>query len=151
VKIELRPLTRDNWRECARLTLAPGQERLVAPNLVSIAESKFEPRYEPRVVYADDEMVGFLMYCPEGEDDGLYWIFRLMTAGTYQGRGVGARALRAALEEIASRGGRRVRISHVPGNRVASRLYRRVGFRATGEIDSGEVVMELELPDRGGL
>ncbi len=150
MNIELRPLTRRNWRDCARLKLAPGQERLVAPNIASIAESKFELHYEPRAVYADGEMVGFLMYCPEG-DGGLYWIFRLMTARDHQGRGVGTRALQLALAEIADRGGRRVRISHIPDNAVASKLYRRLGFRSTGEIEAGELVLELELPEPGRL
>jgi diamine N-acetyltransferase len=152
MRIALRPLTRENWRECARLELAPGQEQFVAANLASIAESRFEPHYEPRAVYADGEMVGFLMYCPESNaDDSLYWIFRLMTAKARQREGIGARAVQAALTEIADRGGRSVRISHVPDNRVASKLYRRLGFRPTGEVENGEVVLELELPERGGL
>ncbi len=152
MKIELRPLTRENWRECARLELAPGQERFVATNVASIAESRFEPHYEPRAIYADREMVGFLMYCPEGDrETGLYWLFRLMTARAHQARGIGAMAVRAALEEIASRGGRVVKISHVPQNIVASKLYQRLGFRPTGEIEDGEVVLEMELPERSGL
>lgn len=147
-KVELRPLTRDNWRQCAGLELGPGQDRLVASNLASLAESRFAPNYEPRAVYADGEMAGFLMYCPEGET---YWIFRLMTAREHQQRGIGARAVRSAIREIAERGGHRVRISHVPDNEVASRLYQRLGFVPTGEIDDGEVVLELELEKASGL
>lgn len=147
-KVELRPLTRDNWRQCASLELGPGQDGLVASNLASLAESRFAPEYEPRAVYADGEMAGFLMYCPEGDT---FWIFRLMTTREHQWRGIGAKAVKAALAEIADRGGRRVRISHLPGNDVASRLYRRIGFVPTGVVEGGEVVLELELNKACGL
>ena len=153
MKIELIALTRENWRECARLELAEGQDKFVAPNLASIAESRFEPHYEPRAVYADGEMAGFLMYCPEidtGEQD-LYWIFRLMTDRRRQGEGIGTRAVLAALAEISSRGGRRVKISHVPENTVASRMYQRLGFVPTGQIEDGEIVLALSLEGRKGL
>ena len=72
MRIELSTLTRDNWLECARLELAPGQEKLVASNMASIAESRFEPHYEPRAIYADGEITGFLMYSPDqdGPEDG---------------------------------------------------------------------------------
>jgi diamine N-acetyltransferase len=156
MKIELSPLTRDNWRECIRLELAPGQERLVASNVASIAESRFEPHYEPRAIYADGEMVGFLMYCPdlEAEEQGLFWLFRLMTDRRRQGQGIGRQAIDLALEEIAVAGGRRVKICHVPENEVASRLYQRLGFVPTGEIEDGEVILAIDLemrpgPDRG--
>lgn len=153
MEVELAPLTRDNWRQCARLELAPGQAKFVASNLASIAESRFESHYEPRAVYADGEMVGFLMYCPEIETDeqNLYWLFRLMTDRRRQGEGIGARAIRAALAEIAARGGRSVKTCHVPENTVASGLYQRLGFVPTGEIEEGEIVLAMSLDGAEGL
>ena len=147
MRIELSTLTRDNCLECARLELAPGQEKLVASNMASIAESRFEPHYEPRAIYADGEITGFLMYCPDqdGPEDGLFWIFRLMIDRRRQGEGIGTRAIALALEEIARRGGRQVRISHVPENTVAAALYRQLGFTPTGEIEDGEVVLTMDL------
>ena len=149
VAVTLAPLTRENWRDCARLELAPGQERLVASNMASIAESKFEPHYVPRAIYADGQMAGFLMYCPdvETDEDGVFWIFRLMTDHRLQRKGIGSRAIELALAEIAEQGGRTVRISHVPDNVVAAALYRRLGFVPTGEVEEGEVVLAMELEE----
>lgn len=149
VAVTLATLTRENWRDCARLELAPGQERLVASNLASIAESRFEPHYEPRAIYADGQMAGFLMYCPDVETDqeGVFWVFRLMTDQRLQRKGIGSRAIELALGEIAERGGRTVKISHVPDNVVAAALYKRLGFVPTGEVEEGEVVLAMELEE----
>ncbi len=151
MRVELSSLTRENWLECARLELAPGQEKLVASNMASIAESRFEPHYEPRAIYADGEMTGFLMYCPDQDrpDDQLFWIFRLMIDRRRQGEGIGTRAIGLALEEIARRGGRQVKISHVPENDVAARMYQRLGFTPTGEIEDGEVLLAMDLTAPG--
>lgn len=147
MKIEIRPVTRDNWRECVRLEVAQDQKGFVAPNVVSLAESKFEPHYEPRAIYADDRMVGFAMYCPDEEegDDGLYWIFRLMTDQWHQCRGIGRMAMERLLEEIAARGGQKVKISYVPRNTVAARMYEKMGFVDKGEVEEGEIVVEMNL------
>jgi diamine N-acetyltransferase len=152
MKIELKPVTRANWRECIRLEVAQDQKGFVAPNVGSLAESRFEPHYEPRAIYADGRMAGFAMYCPDEEegDDGLFWIFRLMTDQWHQGRGIGRRAMECLLDEIAARGGRKVKISFVPSNTAAARLYESLGFVDAGEVEEGEIVMERDLDGRDG-
>jgi diamine N-acetyltransferase len=45
MSISLREVTQENWVQVIRLKLAPEQEGLVAPNVDSIAESKFEAYY----------------------------------------------------------------------------------------------------------
>lgn len=121
----------------------------MASNLASIAESRFEPHYEPRAIYADGQMAGFLMYCPDVETDqeGVFWVFRLMTDQRLQRKGIGSRAIELAIAEIAERGGRTVKISHVPDNVVAAALYKRLGFVPTGEVEEGEVVLAMELEE----
>ncbi|UCC14270.1 MAG: GNAT family N-acetyltransferase [Gammaproteobacteria bacterium] len=147
MKVELRPVTRDNWRQCIRLELAPEQKRHVASNVGSLAESRFEPHYVPTAIYADDAMVGFIMFCPDIDTDqeGLFWIFRLMIDHQHQRNGIGQQALQLALREIARRGGRRVKISYVPDNKIAAILYERIGFEATGEVEDGEIIMAIDL------
>ena len=144
--IQLRDLNRDNWRACAGLALPAEQEKLVAPNVWSIAEAGFEPQYRPRVICLDETIIGFLMYCAETDpqDPTLFWLFRFMLAPGFQGRGHGAEALRLALEEMKAAGATRVRTMHKPGNVAASRLYRRLGFREIGTLDDGDI--ELEIP-----
>ena len=145
--VELRPLTRDNWVACANLQLPPDQQRLLAPNVWSIAELNFEPHYTPRVIYVAGQMVGFLMYCPENDppDPHLFWLFRFMVAAEHQGKGHGAAALRLALLEIKNAGATRVRTMHKPGNSAASNLYRRHGFVEIGILPDGDTELELFL------
>ncbi len=38
-------------------------------------------------------------------------------------------------------------LSYVQGNDIGSSLYESVGFKETGEIDHGEVVMSLDLTE----
>ncbi len=63
----------------------------------------------------------------------------------HRGQGIARPALRAAVEWIRrERQVHRVRLSVVPQNDRARALYRSEGFRETGELDDGEVVMVLD-------
>ena len=59
-QLTLHPVTQDNWIACAKLELPESQRGYVAPNVYSIAESKFEPHYQPRVILLDEEVAGRL-------------------------------------------------------------------------------------------
>ena len=145
--IELRDLTRANWRACAALELPVSQQGLVAPNVFSIAELHFEPHYVPRVICLEEQVVGFLMYCPETEppDPTLYWLFRLMVAPAWQGKGYGMAAIRLAVAEIRARGATRIRTMHRPSNVRASHLYVKAGFTEMGLRDDGDMELEMRL------
>ena len=54
----LREIGRENWEQCVRLEVAPEQERFVASNAVSLAQSKYEPEWTPLALYDGEEMVG---------------------------------------------------------------------------------------------
>lgn len=144
-QIELRDLTSDNWRQCIKLKVEPRQERFVASNIYSLAESKFEPWLVPQAIYHDDAMVGFTMYGRvPGEDHA--WVMRLMVDQRYQGRGYGRAALLAVIERLRAEPGlREIRISYQPDNERAERLYLSLGFERTGERIEGEVVARLAL------
>lgn len=147
MKVELREITQENWRECARLKVAPDQERFVASNVYSLAESKYEPECVPLAVYEGETMVGFVMYLPE--DYGLakvFYIARLMIGHQYQGKGYGRAVMEMLLERLKSVPGyAAILISFVPENTAAQRLYSSLGFQDTGEIDDGEIVYRLPL------
>jgi diamine N-acetyltransferase len=145
VEITLRAITRENYHECLRLRVAPEQETFVASNATSLAESKFEPELVPLAIYADERMVGFIMYGYIAED-GAHWIHRLMLDRTVQGRGYGRSALRMALERLrALPECRAIAISWDPHNQVAERLYLQEGFIKTGEVLWGEAVGRLRV------
>jgi len=147
MNIELREITRDNWRDCVRLKVAPGQEQFVASNAVSLAQSKYEPESVPLAAYDGDTMVAFVMYHPE--DYGvskLWYIERLMVGQQFQGKGYGRAAMEALIAHLrAVPGYSAILISFVPGNEAAQSLYAGLGFVDTGEIEDGERVYRLAL------
>ena len=151
-RVSLREVTADTVRDVCRLDVAPGQRSLVAPNAISIAQAYFEPAAWFRAVYAGDTPVGFAMLYdptravrPENGAD-VCFLWRFMIDHRYQRNGHGVAALRLLIEHVrALPGVTRFRTSFVdqPGN--AAPVYERVGFRRTGEIDDGELVMELRI------
>jgi diamine N-acetyltransferase len=147
LNISLREISRDNWRECVRLKVADDQQKYVASNAVSLAQSKYEPECVPLAAYDGGTIVGFVMYRPE--DYGLsklWFIDRLMVGAQYQGKGYGRAAMEALIARLkAIPGYNAILISFVPGNAAAEKLYASLGFVDTGEIDDGEIVYRLPL------
>lgn len=139
--VTLQPITAANWRESVRLQVGEQQTRYVAPNVYSIAESHFVPSCVCLAIYAEEVMVGFTMY-----DTDNYYIVRFMIDERYQGKGYGHAAMRLLLAQFERDFAHpTASLSYVPGNEVAERLYERVGFRKTGEIHDGEIIMERPL------
>jgi diamine N-acetyltransferase len=150
--IDLRPVTRENLRACLELDVLPEQRDFVAPNVRSMAEAYVLPEADPRLIYADGEPVGFVLFHPNETGPGHYLV-RFMIDHRFQGPGLGRRALAAAVDWVVQeRGADRVRLSVVPENLAARGLYRSAGFVETDEIDHGEVVMEktISSPTPGG-
>ena len=147
MSVELRAVTKENWVQCIKLKLAPEQESFVAPNVDSIAESKFESHYEPRAIYSNNELVGFLMYCPEIETDekDLYWLFRFMVDLEYQKQGIGKAALKLAIEEISKNQCTKINILYSPKNTVAAKLYASFGFKPIGTADDGDIIAQKQI------
>jgi diamine N-acetyltransferase len=155
--ISLRPVDTSNYRECLALSVAPEQERFVASNRQSLADAYvWRDAAEPYAIYAGDQMVGFAMLFPLAEDvprhpvpaDATlrgYVLVRLMIDARFQGRGYGRDALAAIVETVRGRGLRTIRLTVIPQNEEALEFYRRNGFAETGEIQDGEIVMELRI------
>jgi len=140
--IDLRPVTRENLKACIGLDVLPGQRDFVAPNVQSMAEAYVLPEADPRLIYADDEAVGFVLFHPNESGPGHY-IVRFMIDHRFQGQGLGRRALAAAVDWVVlEKGVDLVRLSVVPENGAARGLYRSAGFVETGEVDHGELVLE---------
>ena len=149
--LTLEDVTIENWRDCIRLSLHDSQQGFVASNVATIAESKFNPHFHLRAIYVNDQMVGLLAYCHEDdpEDLELFWIFRLMIDQTQQRKGFGIEAMRLAIEEIRSLGGKRIKTMHKPNNVAAGLMYPKLGFRPSGRLDDGDCLLELDLNNAG--
>lgn len=152
--VSLRELTRDTWHQCIDLQVREDQQDFVASNLYSIAEAQFYPGMVYRAIYADDTMIGFLMYGPDAEytsypeRDGAYAIVRLMIDQAHQGKGYGRAVIEEVIRQLKTEVAcRSVYLSFAPENHVAERLYRRLGFQPTGALLDGEVVFRLMLKE----
>jgi diamine N-acetyltransferase len=146
--IVLRPITGDNWEEAAGLSVRDDQANFVAPNIWSIAESKFYDALQPMAIYDDETMVGFLMYGRDPQD-GQYWLYRLMIDRQYQRLGYGRAAL-ARLIDLLRRtpGCTAVNVGYDPVNSPAEDLYLSAGFEKTGPAPWGELTARLTFSGR---
>ena len=143
--VELREVTAETVREICALTVAPTQRRFVAPNAVSLAEASFSAEAWPRAIYADGVPVGFLMLSID-EAESSFYLWRLMVADGYQGRGYGRAAVGLAADHVRTLpGATQLLTSWVPGDGGPADFYARLGFEPTGEVDDGEIVGRLAL------
>jgi ribosomal protein S18 acetylase RimI-like enzyme len=142
--LALRPITPENYRECLALEVGEDQRGFVAPNVKSLAEAWVFRGAEPLAIYDAGTMIGFVMLFPHETE--AWTILRFMIDARHQGQGHGRAALDLVVAELARRGHRRARLTVVPENARARRLYGRAGFVETGEISGGELVLVLDLP-----
>jgi diamine N-acetyltransferase len=150
---EIRPVTKDNWKEVICLKVREDQTHFVASNLYSIAEAQFGDDYEghwdlyPFGIYDGNTPVGFLMYGYNFQHPHQQaFIIRLMVDEKYQGKGYGRFGMEKMLETFrAEQRIRAVGISYEPENEAARKLYASLGFQETGRLIEGEVEAVLQL------
>jgi diamine N-acetyltransferase len=148
--VALAEVTRENVRALCRLVVAPAQRGFVAPNAVSLAEALVHPHAWYRAITADDIPVGFVLLSenPTGSSDGSpeYYLWRLMIADGYQGRGFGRAAIALIVEHVrALPKARELIVSWGEGEGSPEPFYLGLGFERTGEMDGDEVLGRLRL------
>jgi diamine N-acetyltransferase len=150
MQITLRPITPDNWRDCIRLQTHEQQQGFVAPNVYSLAQAYVFAEDTPLAIYADETLVGFLMYALD-PDDNKYWLFRFMIDREQQGKGYGRKACEAYIDLMRTQPDcDAIWLSISAANTVAEQLYRSLGFVPTGVIqDDGEIELCLRLAADG--
>jgi len=155
MSVDIRPVTKDNWRELIKLKVRDDQKNFVVTNEHSIAESQFgydDPEYGhwdmyPFGIYDNQLPVGFLMYGFNfSQPNSQAFIIRLMVDESQQGKGYGRSAMKWMIKHFrADDRIQAVGISYEPENEVARKLYADLGFVETGEMSFGEVVAVLQL------
>ena len=151
--VHLREVTPANRAAVETLAVSPEQDAYVAGVAESLVEAVETPDARPwfRAVYAGDVPVGFVMI-----SDGItvenpaylgpYFLWRLLVDRRYQGRGLGRAALGLVVAHVRTRPDARVLVTSTgegPGSPLG--FYERHGFRRTGAVHEGEVVLELSL------
>jgi diamine N-acetyltransferase len=144
MSLSFKEITPDNFIECIQLKVGEDQ-KFVASNVFSIAESKIAPKFIPMAIYNDETMVGFIMYELDYQKKQLY-LCRFMIDQNYQHMGYGKAAL-DLLKEIAmvDAGIEKMELSTSPKNAHGIKVYEKFGFKDTGVLDDGEEVFDLDL------
>ena len=141
--ILLREITRENFWDCIELSVNEEQKNFVTSNAVSIAQSKVQPECIPLAVYDDDLLIGFVMYCID-EDDGEYWIYRMMIDKRFQSMGYGKKAMSKLLEIIKEdKTHNKILLGVHKESTYAVKLYRSLGFDFNGQVFGSEHIMVL--------
>ena len=153
--LKFEKITEENFDECVSLEVKDDQKTFVAPNMERLAQAYVavtnEEKVMPFAIYDEDNMVGFIMLNYNWEEDmkiNACWVCRLMIDKKYQGRGYGKKAMEKALDFIRTQPSGKadaVLLSYEPENNIAAGLYKSMGFKETGVIEYGEVIVKLDL------
>lgn len=149
MNIRLADLTEDNIRQCFELKTASSQMQYIASNEDSWRAAKENEKIaRPFAIYCNEKMVGFTMFAFDEEYEDLndrYWLWRFMIDEKFQGNGYGTAALQAIIQYFRDHGANNIRLSTKETNTAALSMYRKAGFRDTGEMNGEEIVLQLNL------
>lgn len=135
-------------KEQLREKIGIHQEGYVASNAYSLAQAwlyRDANDVYPFAMYNDDEPVGFMLLDEDLEERCLV-IWRIMFPVEHQNKGFGTQAI-GKIVQMAKESGKYdyMIIDYVPENKTAGHVYEKIGFRPTGEISNGEIVMRLDF------
>jgi diamine N-acetyltransferase len=151
--VRFEEITSANRSEVEALTVTAAQSFYVASVADSLLDAANTPDACPwyRAIYAGDVPVGFVMLSDgitvvNPDYLGPYFLWRLLIDHRHQGHGYGSAALRLAAEHVRTHDDARVLLtSVVQGSASPVDFYLRQGFRLTGQVHDGELVLELDL------
>lgn len=150
-QVTLREITAATVLAVTKLAVTEYQNRFVAPNAVSLAQALFAPDTWYRAIYSGEELVGFVMVSDQSQlvprpEKPEAFVWRFMVDAKFQQKGIGRAALLLVIDHIRSKNiFDELKISYVPEEGGPEGLYLSLGFRPTGEVDDGEVVLSLSL------
>ena len=150
--ITLREINEENLNSILKLseTLSDPHRKMVATNAISIAQAHYSKYAWYRGIYAADDPVGYVMvYIGPDEDNQtgteVFFLWRLMIAEPYQGRGYGRKALEQVMQMAKERGAKEFLTSCGEGEGSPEGFYRRLGFESSGRYEGEELVMRIDL------
>lgn len=142
--ISLVEITFANWEECIALSVSEEQRKFVAPNVYSLAQSKYEPYMIPLGISDGSRLVGFSMHVKDADAEKA-WIVRFMIDKEHQRKGYGKEALMALLVLMSEKYPKSdVFLCVEPDNDVAKKFYESFGFTPTGEVWGRELIYCLK-------
>ena len=142
----LKKIEESNFIECFNLKLKVEQERFVSHPIRSLAQAYvYYNQCTPFAIYKDSTMVGYVMVIYD-YDEETYNIWHMMIDEKYQCKGYGAIAVELCIDYIKLMPfgkSNEVILTCNKENSHAIYIYKKLGFKATGEVDEDEVTMKL--------
>lgn len=146
--IIIKQIDNNNRDELLQLKIAPSQDGFVETVQECLSEAQQKLCWRPVAIYDDETLIGFAMYgffwqyLPLGR----VWLDRILIDQRYQGKGLGTLAIKTLIEQIRHEyWHKKIYLSVVDKNKVAIKLYQKLGFQFTGELDiNKEKVMVLK-------
>ncbi|MCT4786205.1 GNAT family N-acetyltransferase [Exiguobacterium aestuarii] len=134
-----------NRQAVIALTVDEKQSRFIETNSESLQEMVEDTKYNWKsyAFYEDERPVGFMMIGAENQTERYVWLDRFMMDQNEQGKGVGTKCLRIAVEFIQTEYDvDDIILSLHPENEAAKRFYAKNGFVDSGLIDesNGEAI-----------
>jgi diamine N-acetyltransferase len=147
-RVTLRPVSRDNWRDVARLKVTEAQREFVNEAWYYLLLCHYGGVWQPLAICLGERVIGHLMWAVDPAD-GSCWLGGFLIDQSLQRRGYGRQAIQAAMAMLAREHGyQHFALSYSPDN-AAKQLYHELGFAETGEWEGDEVVARLSLAGRG--
>ncbi len=151
--LEARPITGKDVVPLENITVHADQDRFIAPNILTIAQARFETGAYDFCLWDGDRRIGLiaLIDMAEHEDRGeidapdAVYVWRLLIGKDFQRRRYGTAALGFAENWARNRGRRCVQIQAVEDNHVAIAMYQSLGYVLTGQRSGKEVQLEKPL------
>lgn len=152
MKIELKPVNRDNWEIALSLKVSEDQQKFVPDVAVSLAKIYIKPdgdnvEYIPFAIYNNNEMVGFIMHAYIENSTNMFWINGFLINAKEQRKGYGEASLREMISWIMNRfiQCEEIRLTVHANNLVGRQFYEKRGFIGTGEWFGEEEVFKLKI------
>lgn len=144
--IKLEKITSENIDEVLALKVDESQKTFVSSNGDSLAQAYvYSKTAFPFAVYENSTIVGFIMM-GYYEVKSYYTLWKFMIDKQYQHKGYGRKALELGIKYMQDHFDvSEIHTGVVPGNAVAKKLYKSVGFKETGLIELGMEEMCLKL------
>lgn len=145
--INFKAITEDNFQAIINMK-RPAEENFVASNVYSLAQAwlyREAGDVYPFAIYDEETPVGFMMLDEDLEERCLV-IWRIMFPVENQNKGYGTQAIEQIIR-LAKASGKYdfMIIDYHPDNKIAQHVYEKLGFKPTGEISNGEIVLRLDL------
>jgi RimJ/RimL family protein N-acetyltransferase len=144
--IRVCPVTHALREAALRVRVSPAQDDFVSPPAITLPDAERCPGSTPMAILLGDTVVGYYrieqsartLTGHDSESDAL-GLRSFQIDAAWQGRGLGARALDALLDDLARRHpqARRLVLTVDRSNAAALALYRRAGFVDDGRLYHG--------------